>query len=349
MISKRDAKMSQGLAILSMVMLHLFCRDDTSLYNVHLFAGGVPLLYYIALFGDICVPIYCFSSGYAQYVLVNREGNSYRISRLKRLFSFVCHYWIVVCIFSVIGSVAGDADIPGNIQTFVGNLFLFRQTYNGAWWFVITYIFLILLSPLAIKAVDHTKPPITVLCSGVVYVLSYVLYYVWPISVEGYIQSWILEQLLLLGRCQFPFVIGMEFCNLKVMDYMRRILNSNVKRKCFIVIIPLACFLFHCVIQSMFVAPFTATMTLISFHLWDKPLWLEKTLLFFGKYSTNIWLTHMFFYLTLFKGFVFAFKEPILIYVVMLLICIAISYAINYVEKAVKCGLSMAVQFIKRR
>lgn len=65
MLTKQDAKMSQGLAILAMLLLHLFCRHDLTVYNTRLLVRNVPLLYYIGLFGDICVPIYCFSSGYA--------------------------------------------------------------------------------------------------------------------------------------------------------------------------------------------------------------------------------------------------------------------------------------------
>lgn len=33
-----------------------------------LWIGGTPLIYYFALFGDICVAVYCFVSGYAHYM-----------------------------------------------------------------------------------------------------------------------------------------------------------------------------------------------------------------------------------------------------------------------------------------
>ena len=61
-ITKRDSKMLKGVAILSMLMLHLFCRRENLPY--------APLLwiYYFALFGDICVAVYCFVSGYAHYM-----------------------------------------------------------------------------------------------------------------------------------------------------------------------------------------------------------------------------------------------------------------------------------------
>ena len=93
MLTKKDAKMAQGLAIIGMVALHLFCRIDNLPYNVHIFLGGRPLIYYIGLFGDFCVPIYCFCSGYSpsQDDPKNTNQQNYKtslfISRLHLLFS----------------------------------------------------------------------------------------------------------------------------------------------------------------------------------------------------------------------------------------------------------------------
>ena len=67
-ITKRDSKMLKGVAILSMLMLHLFGRRENLPYAPLLWIGGTPLIYYFALFGDICVAVYCFVSGYAHYM-----------------------------------------------------------------------------------------------------------------------------------------------------------------------------------------------------------------------------------------------------------------------------------------
>ena len=52
-ITKRDSKMLKGVVILSMLMLHLFCRRENLPYTPVLCIGGTPLIYYFALFGDI--------------------------------------------------------------------------------------------------------------------------------------------------------------------------------------------------------------------------------------------------------------------------------------------------------
>ena len=92
-------------------------------------------------------------------------------------------------------------------------------------------------------------------------------------------------------------------------------------------------------IIQLIVAPITGIIVLMCFHLWDKPEWMEKSFLLLGKHSTNIWLIHMFFYLVLFKNFIFRLKEPALIFVGMFVLCIVISILINQIEKLIADGV----------
>lgn len=56
----------------------------------------------------------------------------------------------------------------------------------------------------------------------------------------------------------------------------------------------------HGVIQPLFVAFITATVTIILLCICPLPVWLTNLLCYFGEHSTNIWLVHMFFYGSLF-------------------------------------------------
>lgn len=67
---------------------------------------------------------------------------------MKRIPKFLFHFWIVVSLFLVIGILCKNIDIPKTINEFLGNIFLYRLSYNGAWWFVLTYIFLVLTYPM---------------------------------------------------------------------------------------------------------------------------------------------------------------------------------------------------------
>lgn len=79
-LTKEQVKRTKGVAIIFMVILHLFCRRNIKeYYDVYLYIQKVPLIYYIALLGGSCVPIYCFSSGYGLYIgYKNNEISIYK-------------------------------------------------------------------------------------------------------------------------------------------------------------------------------------------------------------------------------------------------------------------------------
>ena len=55
-LTKNQIKMTKGVAILFMLLLHLFCtKSYEDLYIPLIFIGDTPLVYYLALFGDCCV------------------------------------------------------------------------------------------------------------------------------------------------------------------------------------------------------------------------------------------------------------------------------------------------------
>ena len=67
-LSKNDTKMLQGLSVLAMIWLHLFCKDYTGLFTPIIFVRGYPLSFYIAQLCDFCVFGFAFCSGYAHMV-----------------------------------------------------------------------------------------------------------------------------------------------------------------------------------------------------------------------------------------------------------------------------------------
>lgn len=295
-------------------------------------------MFYLGLFGDMCVPIYCFCSGYAQFLLAEREQGKYTRSRFRRIWKFLFHYWIVIAVFSCVGLAAGKGEIiPGSLSQFLGNVLLYRQSYNGAWWFVVTYIFLVLLTPPLFRMVKKFNSWLVVLLSGSVYFAAYVFRFVYVLSADHAVLDWVWNQAILLGTSQFPFVVGMVFYKHSIMDWLRRRLRRQWLRRTVIVLLPLLMFVMHCVEQSLILAPITGLVTLICFYLWEKPRWIRNFFTFMGRHSLNIWLIHMFFYLTLFPGLVFKAKEPILIFACMMALCIAVSFVIDGIEGGIGC------------
>lgn len=94
------------------------------------------------------------------------------------------------------------------------------------------------------------------------------------------------------------------------------------------------------IVASLFIAPITGFMLMTVFHFWKKPRFIQQFFQFIGQHSTNIWLTHMFFYSVLFKNFVYCAKYPLLIFVLMLVITIAISMVLQWIEKPIRARIA---------
>ena len=78
---------TKGVAILFMLLLHLFCtKEYVGLFTPLIMIGDTPLIYYLALFGDMCVAIYCFCSGYGLMIgYKNNKENYFRKNMIRIL------------------------------------------------------------------------------------------------------------------------------------------------------------------------------------------------------------------------------------------------------------------------
>ena len=340
-LSVFDTKKAKGIAILGMVMLHLFCRLGELPYVPLIYIKNVPLIYYLGLFGDICVPIFCFCSGYAHILLNEKHKDQYNGYIIKKAFSFLLNYWIVVIIFCIVGKFTSNQTIiPGSIVDFLGNIFLFDISYNGAWWFVVTYMFLIALSPVTINICKKNNSILLILISGTLYFVAYIFRFVLTVSIDNTLLQWVWEQVKLLGTSQFAYVTGVIVYKEKWVSSLRLYLkdykNYRHKKAVFysiVYVFPVLAFLGHCIVQSLIVAPITAFTVLLSLFISELPDKINKLLIMLGEHSTNIWLVHMFFYMYIFEDLVFKAKYPILILIFMVTVCVFTSYSINAIKK----------------
>lgn len=336
-LSKSDTKMTKGLAILFMVLLHLFARKTNLPYECIKLGNGVPLIYYFGLFGDCCVAIYCFCSGYAMQLILEKAKSfkEYYEGRLKALLKFLTNYWIVLILFVIVGLITGDSDVPGSLKSFVLNFFLLRS-YNGAWWFVLIYVILVLLSGPMYSMIKKYNPIIINVLIIIIYGLAYIQRMKVVINVGMVYVDSVLSILALLGTSILPFVWGMYFYKFKLFTKIRLYLNKHIGNNLLVVISILVLIIMiiaHGIVQSLIVAPFTGLITIVLFNAVKKAEWINKIFIFFGEHSTNIWLTHMFFYAVIFKNLVFSAKYPLLILLFMLAITIGVSYVINLIYK----------------
>lgn len=331
-LSKNDTKMIQGLSVLAMIWLHLFCKDYTGLYTPIIFAGGTPLSFYIAQLCDFCVFGFAFCSGYAHTVQYEETG--YYKKRLKGLLSVLVSYWIVLITFSIVSVIAGQADfMPGNLRKFIMNFLTLDNSYNGAWWYMFAYAVLVIISPILLKCVKKLHPIIVLSIGFLVYCAAYYIRFN-----LGY-SNWFLGKLGPFGMTLFEYLLGAECCKLKVFTKIHKIWIKVPKvARCILAIIMIIAMLYArtSLVPSLFVAPITGLAIITLFHFWEKPKFVKKIFLTLGKHSTNLWLTHMFFYSVMFVNLVYIAKYPLLIFAFMLAITLSISFVLQTLERPLK-------------
>lgn len=331
-------KITKGIAILFMLLLHLFCRKDINgLYETFPMINGVPLVYYIGLFGDACVPMFCFASGYGLFVSLQNGKGSVIKKNLNRILKLLVNYWIILILFVFIGALAGKSNIlPGSPIKFFLNLFVLSNSYNGAWWFVQTYILLVLLTPYLFMVVKKYNSIILLFISGFIYLVTYIQRIKHVIDFGDHtVLITFVNAIVLVGTSQLPFIVGAIFAKEKIYSKISNMFNKFPRKNLLCIIGIILLILIHSLYESMIIAPITGIAFICFFNLMNKSGPVLKVLDYVSTHSTNIWLTHMFFYMIIFPNVTFAPKYPILIYVWLIILCLISSYIINFFYKPI--------------
>lgn len=345
-LTQRDTSMAKGLASLNLVALHLFLGVGSDVHGVPLIwvKEGIPLVSYAGLMGESSISFYCMCTGYALFSqFTAMEGGEFRSRSRKRVLNFLIHFWMVCLIFTGISILIGNSKgMPGSLLRFLGNFFLLEHTYNGAWWFASTYVLFMLLAPLYLKLVKKLDSRVVF----VVFLLSFCVYYAchlkwrWGLisaNVPGYYwKGFLIRKVTDLWKVSFFYVEGMLLAKERVISRLRKAAEQRNITNRHLGLVTLPAITVVCVIRISALVHLTSLFFFICFHLWKKSERVERFFLFWSKHSTNIWLVHMFFYMTLFTDLVFVVKYPIFIYCFMLALCVMSSWIIEAVCRPVE-------------
>ena len=229
-LTRKQVNITKGMAILFMLLLHLFCTKEYSgLFQPLIMAGDVPLIYYFALFGDCCVAIYCFCSGYGLFISYKNNKVTYIKNNFIRLFKLYINYWIILFLFvNLLGTIMGQGDnYPGDFKKFILTFTGVSSAYNGAWWFFTTYIILVLVSSTLNRFIIKYNNILILVLSFVFYVIGYIQRIKVVLVFDNEILNWFIRQLALFGTSQFPFIIGVVFGHNKIYSKLYNIMNHK--------------------------------------------------------------------------------------------------------------------------
>lgn len=262
-----------------------------------------------------------------------RDDSKYQSNNKIRLFKLFINFWIIIVLFIlIIGPIIGKSDIyPGSWKLFILNITAISPSYNGAWWFLTTYIVLLISSEFINQLVIKRNPWVIISLSFLIYFIAYIQRIKTPLVFDSVFINWILRQIALWGTSQLPFIVGGVFAKYELyFKIVQRVKGLKLKNIwcclgiCLLIII-------HGIIQTLFIAVFTGITFICLFNMMKKPYWLERILLIFGEHSTNIWLIHMFFYMNYFKEAIYSLQNPIFIFSFLLLVSLGSSCIIQFI------------------
>lgn len=330
------------MAVLCMVVLHLFYREGSGVFGTPLlwFNQDIPVVYWFGFYSEVCVIIYSICMGYAQY-MIYMKGNASWSSTLKRILRLMINYWIILIMFSVAGIIYNvQSNIPGSLPDFLKSIVL-AHSYNVAWWFLNSYI-LFLMIPAFIKFFPANRMSVK---RGLLFCcIAETVFYlikktgIWSvIASDQVILQFVVTEIQNLLRILPSAWVGAFFYKGNVLSeiydmYYAVFKNRRAGKNVLGIIWVIQFILMNILHKAVFNIVF-GVLTFILFNLWDKTENTKMVFQFLGKHSTNIWLSHVFFYMTLFTGLVQIAKYPLFILAFTLLLCIITSYVEMGIER----------------
>lgn len=309
--------MLQALAVMLMVWHHLFGFPDR--INVPyvrvldtFFSGKLAVELYLAYFGRICIAVFAFSSGYG---LRKKAANlstglleNYR-TVLRQLLKFFSRYWVVFFMFIPLGFLLKV--YPVDLRRFVKGALGNGAGYNGEWWYVATYAQVLLLFPVVTWLFDFIQKRMPALMHITMSALAIVLF-------VRKMDSALISVLAY-------FVTGMYFASYPVFETVYSLMPQKTWLQ---MVAGIALFgvvfvlRFFEVPDYLLVALFVFSVMIIVKTEWVTRF-LRPVLMFVGKYSTYIWLTHTFFGYYYFQKITFAPRYSWLIFLWCMVLSIA--------------------------
>lgn len=307
---------NKGMALMLILWHHLFYEKPE--------AGWI--VFQTALLAKVCVAIYVLLSGYGLAESAKKKKSEILSFYKKRAIKLYMNYWLIALIFIPIGtlfmgrsleSVFGENAYFGLFIQMTG-IHMFTDVgygYNATWWFISLIIVLYAIFPFVFFLAEKFKLWFLAFCAAVLFV---------PIPL---INDWI-----------FPFAVGVYLSQtdgfVKLFGWLQK--QGNVR---FLILFSLTLF-FAWYRQNgyLFDSVRTDTFFGIMLILWTTELILvsdtaKKLLEFIGIHSFNIFLFHTFIYYYYFADLIYAFKNPLLIFAFLLIVCLIISVVIEALKK----------------
>ena len=304
-----------------MLFYHLFGRDNlTEICTPLLYIGNTSLVHYIT---NACYPVSFFMilSGYGLTYCYKKNQLS-PIIQSKRILKLYVHYWLVLLIFVTIGHFIKPDIYPNNLINVLINIIGINCTYNGEIWFLLPYTIISMLSWWIINFVynlnDKRKIFITLIVYSVIFLIARYIGYHLP---KNEIIATLLIQLVYIVQLTFYFSLGILL--FRLLENEPTALKAVKPTIYFIIIIVL--FFIKSMIKVTIADGLYAFIIIFCISHLQLHKFFHNVFYKLGLNSMPMWMTHTFFAIYLFQNFIYGFKYPLLIWLVL----IALSYLVS--------------------
>lgn len=305
-MTREESKMMQGLGILVMIFFHLFEPHmnpeyaNTIIGNMGRAANPVPF--------------YCLLSGYGLYIVHSHGKDNHRWTRCFKLYMT---YWLITTVFVCLSLLMGDTRCVISLPVILENMTDWASTYYLPAWFILPYCILAVCAKWIFSVSDKLNVWLVLILGYMVYVLSSRLN----------VFDWFRLNFFQILYIFFPFLLGgilartrfVEKCEL-CLDKIPIVAVAGLLA----VVMAVRYFLFTGAVISFFWAAFI----IIAVNL------IRRTgggivLIFFGRHNLNMWMIQAWICWYLFRRQIYALGNPLLLFIVELGICVALSMAFN--------------------
>jgi peptidoglycan/LPS O-acetylase OafA/YrhL len=322
-----DTLIIKGVAICFMLWHHLF----------YTFSEYGDWVQNAAFLGKVCIAMFLFVSAYGLTIQYGKiEIHKFQAPRFsdtlkfqgKRFLKLYINYWVIFLLFVPIGvfffhrslQVAYGAQI-NQLKYLITDLLGMNgfQSYNITWWFYQVIIILYLIFPILYIAVKKLN---------IFILLLFFLILVYHDFIIPIVHLWL-----------FPFALGISSAlnKEKITSFLNRtdwkiLFVCNLILLCSVAYLKLDEWLFGGLGMDGF---FTVTLIFLIITTLRKVKIVTQVLQFLGKHSMNIFMIHTFIFYYFYSGFIYSFKYPALIFIVLLASSLCVSILIEYCKKMI--------------
>lgn len=335
-LSKKDSSVLKGLALILLLLHHLFYIQNGRYDDIQLYKG-IYLVNMIGQISKICVAIFVLLSGYGLAATYNK--NSFKLSGffLRRFGKLFVNYWLIWLLFVPVGVIFFELSFDKVYGDHVAGKFLLDLTgllnltgsygVNPTWWFLSCIILLYLLFPVIMIAFERQWSKILIFLISIVMI-------VWP------------GNLIFLGPIRyylFAFLVGIYIYHLDTQTItppLQQITNRAVNGS--LTTIERHIFLsgLFLLLSFRFMLPYALgvdTIIALLIVIVYKNIKVHSGMLRFlnicGKHSFNIFLFHTFLFFLYIPDVIYWSRNPVVIFFTLLALCLPISWIVNKCHK----------------